>query len=193
MEGWDKKCFERLQSLLTLETLKGRDRQIVEDLHDRYERRDPHFYTGKQRKLIDSIYNKYFDRNGQPITDRWPAKDKRLRADLFLALENDEVPKCKLTLAEDLARWCRESVLEDGITQGRRTLISEIVDLSKNSGVQKQMYQDLYEKFENNGITSGSPAFAESVLRFFEDKGMWTDVQQEHIEKMLADNEDPDD
>lgn len=191
MQGWDKKCFERLQSMLGLETLKGRDRDLVQDIHDKYESGVPvHFFTGKQRKLIDTLYDKYFDKNGQPVTDRWPAKDKRLRQELFAALDNGSVPSCKLALAEDLARWCRETDYDE-ITQGRRTLISDLIEIARNSGVQKGLYDDLKDKFESDGIVSGSPAFAESVLKQFDDKGMWTETQQEHIEKMLADNVDP--
>lgn len=193
MEGWDKKSLGRLQAMLGLETLKSRDRQLMQDLNDRYEAESPHFFTSKQRKLIDKLYDTYFDRGGNPLTCRWDSKDKRLRDELYGFIETGDVPKAKLNIAQQMSDWCRESQMEDGITQGRRAIIVEIVQMAKNHGRQQALYEDLLEKFEGEGITSGSPAFAESVLQWFEEKGFWTDVQQEHIEKMLADNADPDD
>lgn len=193
MQGWDKKSLGRLQAMLGLETLKSGDRQIMNSMNERYKAESPHFFTSKQRKLIDKLYDTYFDRAGNPLTCRWPQKDRRLRDDLIGFIETGEVPKAKLELAETFADWCRENGLEDGITQGRRALIAEIVEMARNHGKQQALYDDLFEKFESGGITTGSPAFAESVLHWFEDKGFWTDVQQEHIEKMLADNIDPED
>jgi hypothetical protein len=193
MEGWDKKSLARLQTMLGLETLKDRDRELMNNLNDRYEAESPHFFTSKQRKLIDKLYDTYFDRAGNALTCRWNAKDKRLRDDLYGFLETGDVPKAKLDIAQQMSDWCRENQMADGITQGRRAIIVEIVDMAKNHGRQQALYDELLEKFEANDITSGSPAFAESVLRWFEDKGFWTDVQQEHIEKMLVDNVDPDD
>jgi len=193
MEGWDKKCLGRLQAMLDLETLRSRDRQIMESMNDRYEAESPHFFTDDQRTLINDFYDRYFDKQGNPLTCLWPAKDQRMMKDLIGFIETGDVPKCELEWAEKMADWCRENQLEDGITQGRKAIINRIVERSRNHGRQQALYDDLYEKFESGGISTGSPAYAESVLRWFEDNGFWTDVQQEHIEKMLADNRDPGD
>jgi hypothetical protein len=194
MQGMDKKSLNRLQAMLGLETIKAGDRQLMQDLNDRYEAESPHFFTSKQRKLIDSLYETYFDRGGNALTCRWDAKDRRLRDDLIGFIETGDVPKAKLSMAESLADWCCENQMESGITQGRRAIMVEIVGMAKNHGKQQGFYDELLEKFESDeGIVNGSAAFAESVLKWFEEKGFWTEVQQEHIEKMLADNADPED
>jgi hypothetical protein len=194
MQGWDKKAIRRLETLKDCDRVKDGDAEVVRSMWEFYNNPEVHFFTHKQRKLIEKLYNIYFDSNGNPPPTRWPARDLKLLKELKGYVELEEVPSSRKGMAESLVEWCEENLgTSDMITQGRRAIMVEIIDVCKNSGKQRDLYDQLKAKYDSGDVNFGSPAFVDSVLKQFEEKGTWTEIQQEHIEKILNNNEDPED
>jgi hypothetical protein len=191
MKGLDKKAKEMLDSLVLLNQgrpLKDGDYKIVDDMYSRYEERSPHFFTQSQRDLIKKIYDNYFNPGGSEKEIRMPKEDKRLLDQMEKLIEGNELPKTSVSIAEDLLTSCREA---EGLTPGRKAFVQDIIKRAKAFENQRKIYADLKNEFESGGIVTGNPAYAEDLLRQFEEKEYWTDTQQEHAEKIVNKNEDP--
>ncbi len=192
MLGLDKKAVGMIGALRETTGVKDGELSILNDMWNRYHEHDTHFFTKAQRELIKSIYRRYFSTDGKRLESgmAWSAADKKMREELRNCVEKKAVSKSDIEWAQTMLDWCL-STDSDHITGGRRESIQRILKAAKLVPIQTRLYNQLKEKFESGGISTGSPPFSEKMLLNFERFGSWTPTQQEHVEKIINDNLDP--
>lgn len=183
MIGLDKKAVRKLEKLDGLESLSARDMELVAGLCEWYRSDETHFWTTGQRKLIDSLYALYV----APLTHK-----ELVQMEIVKGLGEDPV-------ASDWEREFARSLIaqyghnprawSDSQTRKVKDICERLGRRRKQAAVRDRLDAAL----EADTIPAGARRFCFDIVRAFDTRKQWSDVQMEHAEKILAGNRDPED
>jgi len=183
MKGWDKKAIKKLKELLARTDLNDNDRSAFEDMRTQYLDPNLRFFTERQRQYIRSVYDHYFN----PKKD---GDDPKFIQWVETTLANTNTPERMRELLQDLAKQYRDPS-RMRFTDGQKALIKKLDKQLDDRADQAKLCTRLQAMLTAGTAPESSINFCQDVIDQFGRTGHWSEIQLEHIEKILANNEDP--
>ena len=187
MLGLDRKALRKLRGLIASPDVPDDERVFLQTIFERYANPEWHFFTSKERKLIEEKYEQHLE----PPSPGVLAAGRRMVVRMERILEEDgpsEYWKEKI-----------RAVLGDSggnikmFPPWTRRVVKELENQAQLYQEQSGIRQRLERAVDAGEVRQGSEEFCRSIIEKFDQSKKWSAVQQEHAEKILAGNRDPGD